>query len=144
MKYLFLLPLVIVSSLVKSQNVKYTDLPRGVRVNFETMYPGIQKSFWTLRDSNTYMGNFIDNKRNTEVQYTKQGFWVLTSFDTLLIAPTPEIKERLDKSYAGYVLKRVSRTIQPNGSNLWYIELMVATQFSRLLITSDGLVTWKQ
>lgn len=143
---LYTIALLAMPVLCSAQKLTYADLPRGVRVNFETMFPNRPKSTWTMRDTATYMGNFMQDGRNVEVQYTRRGYWVLTSYDTTLTPPTAEIGNTLNTNWKGYVLKRVTRTVHPRSGSeaVWFIELEVGGKQVRAMLNPAGLLLWKQ
>jgi hypothetical protein len=92
--------------------------PQQVRKTFETMFPGATLMEWE-RDYNTYKAEFLNEGRESECWFSKEGSWLRTKTKLAFFdIPAPVLSAA--REYSGWEIDEVYLCEQENGVPRYY------------------------
>ncbi len=112
-------------------------LPRGVKMNFEVMYPG-SKAAWSQDTSGWWQSKFKLNKKKTYARYNAKGHWLHT-MEELSVESLPEgLKQSIKENWDSKIVS-ARKGSSPFYKELYELTIQKDNITSRRLFTSEGL-----
>ena len=121
-KLLLITPAMLLSTLIFSQKIKEKEVPAGVKLGFEKLYPNLKDVDWEKEGSN-FEAEFEQDENETSVVFDSNGHLLETETEIGVSSLPANIITYLKNNYPNQKIKEAAKMVTPAGTTTYETEI---------------------
>jgi len=143
-KSIFVLALLLGSTLGHAQKLREADVPANVKQAFAQKFPNAKEVKWSKESANEFEAAFEDGAREQSANFDPAGQWLGTETEIKVSELPQPVQALINKDFAGFKIKEAEKAEAPGKDMFYEVELAKGKAKYEVQISADGKLIKKE